>query len=275
MAKLRGFVKMFFKHFLRDFIATLIIAVVVVIATLLIGMFLYVGIRIIMPSILGLVILNTIFGLIGSGIGMNIAYKIGSEDDEYFVYTKEDDKDASEYLDPSNQKYYKGAKKASPRVTQLHFLKFIIFLMFAGSGAIFIWLKWDWFTGIIFQDIDAALKDNTIMVTILLAVESVIISQFFYFGFCVADYSGQVCPKCKHAFFLEKVELSSTHSQKQGYKDKTKRENVGSIGEVQIYADVTSRKYYTDHHTTTRYHYKCHYCGDEGVCTRHKHYQTD
>lgn len=270
MAKFGGFAKAFFKHVIRDAVASVIIAAVVVIATEIVGMLLYTGIRIIMPSILALVILNTALAFVGAGFGMKLACKIARDDGKCFLCKKKDGKDASEYLDPSNQTRYNGAKQAAPSFTELCVLQLIVCLLFAVSGAVFILIKSSWLSGVIFQDIDAALKDNTVMITVWLGVESVIVSQIFYFIFTCIGYKEFVCKKCKRAFFIERKILDEKVYEKQGYVDKASRENIGSIGDIQVYADVTRRHNYTSRRKVTYYHYKCHYCGNEGGEYSHK-----
>ena len=171
--------------------------------------------------------------------------------------------DGTPYICFSYDEFHCG--KAMPHIAHLFFHMLLLFVLVAGGLSLFGWLKWDWLKGF--------LNQNEWYLFMLLVFPSVCVSQFMYFAVGFGYYKGIKCSKCKHVFCIKEKSTQGEAWDTYGYTDRTRNESIGSIGSIDVRADVTRRQYHRRRHSTALVNGHCVLCKNEYSYTRHSSYK--
>lgn len=124
-----------------------------------------------------------------------------------------------------------------------------------------------------YEELVSTADDNVVSLILLMALPLLLATQIAYLFVGIGEYKRARCPKCKHVFCINEKSKTKAEYNTYGYSEKTSRENIGSIGSTQIYADVTRGKITTTHHTESDVFYNCCACGHSGKYKSHISYK--
>lgn len=152
-----------------------------------------------------------------------------------------------------------------PRVAGLIFMLLPIVLLFGGSGA---------FCGYYFYgEIVSLCESSEVYIMLVLVPPALFTSQLAYFICGCLKYGAEnSCPQCKRVFCLTDTGSVKTGDEYDTYShtDTTRNEKIGSIGSIEVHANVTERTYYKTHYTGYKVYCKCKRCGYEGSYISYK-----
>ena len=152
-----------------------------------------------------------------------------------------------------------------PHVFPLVFMLFVNFVLLGGAGVVYGYLRYD--------VIVSLCESNELYILLVLAPPALCGAQLMFFLCGWKKYaSAEKCPECKRLFCLKETSRHTTGEEYDtySYTDTTRNEKIGSIGSIDVRANVTERTYHKTHHTKYKVYYKCQKCGHEGSYITHK-----
>lgn len=254
-----GYVRLFFKHIIRSALvsvpvyvaAGLLSIIVAFVVDLILEIF---GVKHVLWTPTGLLILGCIFGFFG---GLGIVFGIcGAGDDG-----------KRRFEDDGYYTFKVGWARGKYRYPRYAGVAFELFLHLALWVGVIVWAYLKYYKGFA-----AAYDDSFLNLLALLAFPILLTSQIAYFLWGLLEYGSARCDKCRHVFCLDENSRTTDAYNTYDYTETTKRENIGSIGDVQIYANVTRGKVTKTRHTKADVNINCCACGDHRNLERHSTY---